>query len=124
MSEQLNHLVNEWQLLDDARLEANRAAAKATSAAEAAKIELIAKLQEHELSAAGGLNIIAEIKEKEVPTVNDWQSFYEYIKITGAWDLLQKRVGIKAANLRWADNVEIPGLTKTTILTLSRRKTT
>ena len=118
----LSELTDAWTEADEERLEANRAAAAATTKAEVLKHLLMAELKQNELTASGGQFFVAELKPKDVPTVNDWQALYRYIVEHDAFDLLHKRLGEKAISLRWEDDIEIPGVAKTEILTLTKRK--
>jgi hypothetical protein len=47
----------------------------------------------------------------EEPNVTDWPKLLDFIVTTGSVDLLQKRVTASAVKARWADDVEIPGVT-------------
>ena len=123
MSE-IRTLIDNWQELDDARLAANRAAKDATTKAEQAKQQLIAALESDNLTGAGGSHCLVEVVPKVVPTAGDWQEIYSYIAENGAWDLLQKRLGSKAVGLRWEDGIDIPGIVRTEIPNLRRKKLT
>lgn len=46
---------------------------------------------------------------KQKTVVHDWREYHNYIKANDAFDLLEKRVGQKAASLRWEDGVKLPG---------------
>jgi hypothetical protein len=118
----VRELTDKWQLLDDARLAANREATRATTEAQQAKLELIAAMKDVDLTATGGTHITATIQYKIVPTVSDWEMFYQYIKDNDAFDLLQKRVGVKAVAVRWEDELSIPGVEPYEIEELKRKK--
>lgn len=120
--ESLRTLTDAWCEADETRLAANRAASEATTKAEFLKHLLMAELRNQDLSASGGEYFVANLKPKDVPTVNDWQALYGFIVEHDAFDLLHKRLGDKAVALRWADGIELPGVTKTEIYTLTKSK--
>jgi len=51
-------------------------------------------------------------KVTEASSVTHWDTLLEYIKDSGAVDLLQKRVTESAVKARWAAGVAIPGVDK------------
>ena len=51
-----------------------------------------------------------QIKLNPVPTVEDWPKFYAYVKRTGAFDLMQKRLSKEAVQERWEAKKKIPGV--------------
>tara|TARA_R110000824_G_scaffold39030_5_gene118553 strand:- start:26 stop:394 length:369 start_codon:yes stop_codon:yes gene_type:complete len=119
---ELRKLIDDWQTLDDERLAANRAAKEATTLAEQSKVRLLAELGQNNLTGAGGSHCLVEVVNKVVPTVGDWALLYQFVVDNDAWDLLQKRIGFKAAQIRWDDGVDIPGITQTEIANLRRKK--
>jgi len=56
--------------------------------------------------------------DKEVPFGSDWAKITAYIKETGSVDLLEKRLLKSGVKARWADGVDIPGVTKLTKTTV------
>lgn len=62
------------------------------------------------LTKASGSMATAGIKVSNVPLVENWDTFHEYIKNTGEFDLLQKRISVTAWRARFDDNVTIPGV--------------
>lgn len=73
---------------------------------------LLSKIKKQELDGALGKLGKAVVDEEDVPTIEDWPKFYKYIKKTGEFDLLQKRLGKQAIELRWADGKKVPGVGK------------
>jgi hypothetical protein len=59
------------------------------------------------------------VDKKSVAAVKDWPKFYAYIKKTGSFDLLQRRLAEGAVKERWDADKVIPGVGKDTIKTLS-----
>jgi hypothetical protein len=52
-----------------------------------------------------------QVEPKNVPQVEDWDKLYAYIKRTGAWELLQRRLGEAAVKERWDAKKQVPGVT-------------
>ena len=71
---------------------------------------LIAALPKGEASGVAGLVARVQITTKPIPTVDNWPKFYAYVKRTGNFDLLQKRLSEGAIKERWEAKKEIPGV--------------
>lgn len=52
-----------------------------------------------------------QIEVKLVPQVADWTALYAYVKRTGAFELLQRRLKEEAVKERWDDHKQVPGVT-------------
>lgn len=63
-----------------------------------------------ELRGAKGAIATASIKEDNVPTIEDWDVFFEHVKKTKSWDMLQRRLSTTAVRERWKSNKEVPGV--------------
>lgn len=63
-----------------------------------------------ELRGAKGSVASASIKEDNVPTIEDWDVFFEHVKKTKSWDMLQRRLSTTAVRERWKSNKEVPGV--------------
>lgn len=83
------------------RLEAQRKVDTAKSLEDVAKLALITKLQSINLSKASGGVATASIKTIKMPSVVSWDLFYQYIRDSGRFDLLHKRV----SELAWRDTL-------------------
>jgi hypothetical protein len=51
-----------------------------------------------------------QIEDKPIPTIEDSERLYAYIKKTGAFDLLQRRLNESAVKERYEDGKVIPGV--------------
>ncbi len=47
---------------------------------------------------------------KQVPQVKDWDKFYAFVKKTGQFDLVQRRLADTAIRERWDNGKEVPGV--------------
>ena len=74
------------------------------------KEHIIRTLPKSEASGISGKVANVKIIADEVPQVKNWEKFYAYVKKTGSFDLLQKRLSKEAVNERLEDDVIIPGL--------------
>jgi hypothetical protein len=74
------------------------------------------------LTKASGAMATAGIKVSQVPLVEDWDKFHDYILETGEFDLLQKRISVTAWRARYDDGVAIPGVSKVEDVDISLTK--
>jgi hypothetical protein len=59
------------------------------------------------------------VKEKKVPVVQDWKELYGYIIENKEFDLLHKRTSISAFRERWDAGLDIPGVQKFILKSIS-----
>lgn len=76
------------------------------------KDHLIEHLPKGDASGISGKVARVSILLKAKPTVEDWDSFYAYVKKTGAFELLQRRLSETAVKERWDDDKVVPGVGK------------
>ena len=83
---------------------------KAQEAAISSK--LISMMTSENLGVTGLRGSLASfsIKKERVPAIVDWQQVYTYIKENDAFELLQKRIGIKAWQELDEAGIAVPGL--------------
>lgn len=60
--------------------------------------------------ALGGTKGVVNYERDNKPTVVDWEKLYTYIRENNAFELLQRRLGEKAVEERWEDDISIPGV--------------
>jgi len=84
----------------------------------ALEAHLIESIPKEDLQGATGKTARVELDRKPVPTAKDWDKLYAYIKKTGAFDLLHKRLSTTACNERWAAKRVIPGVESFTVVKL------
>jgi hypothetical protein len=70
---------------------------------------LLQTFPKQQLEGARGKIGQANVKKKLIPRIDDWDTFYKYLKRTGEFDLLQKRPHEAAFEERWAANKDVPG---------------
>jgi hypothetical protein len=62
------------------------------------------------------------VRTEQIPQVEDWEATYKYIKRTGAFDLLQRRLNTRAVLDRLEDGKAVPGTKMFTAVKLSLTK--
>lgn len=110
-----------WQTRDK-RLAADKVAKDLKTEESSYEAKLIKEMREQQLTAIGGKLVRLQIPTvpKYVPAVKDWDAFYKHILQTGDFSLLQKRVGEKACEERWAADETIPGIEKFPVYKLTK----
>jgi hypothetical protein len=76
----------------------------------ALKNHIIDNLPKSEASGVAGKLARVTVVTKQIPQVKDWDAFYKYVKKTGSFDLMQKRLTDAAIKERWEAGKEIPGV--------------
>jgi hypothetical protein len=76
----------------------------------ALKNHIIENLPKSEASGVAGKLARVTVITKQVPQVKDWDAFYKYVKKTGSFDLMQKRLTDAAIKERWEAGKEVPGV--------------
>lgn len=104
------------------RLVAQAAADKIKVNEELLKTHIINTLPKSEVTGVAGRFARVSISPKDVPQVEDWPLFYEYLLKSGEFDLLQRRLSDGAVKDRWDDGVVIPGVKKFRVITVSSTK--
>ena len=59
---------------------------------------------------------------KVVPRVEDWDAFYKYVKKTGSFELMQRRLSDSAVAERWDAGKVIPGVDRFQAVSISLTK--
>lgn len=59
---------------------------------------------------AVGLHYKGLVVRENVPVVEDWEQFYEHIRKTKSFDLLNKAVNRAAVKARWDESKPVPGV--------------
>lgn len=83
---------------------------------------VINTLPKSEATGVAGKTARVAVKTKVVPQVHDWTAFYAFVKKTGAFDLMQKRLSDKAIAERWENKKAVPGVEPHNLVTLSLTK--
>jgi len=116
-------LIDEYNKVREARLEMGRQLDKLERQENQMEVRIITAMKEQHLTAAGANTCLVRLHSKDVPHVKDWNLLYEHIKSTESWELLQRRVTPTAIADRWNMDVEIPGVERFPIESLSISQT-
>lgn len=88
----------------------------------ALKDHLIDNLPKSDASGVAGRLARATINTKKVPTVEAWDDLYRYVKRTGRFDLLQRRLAEGAVKEMWDAGKAVPGVGTFNAVTVSLNK--
>lgn len=83
---------------------------------------IIANLSKSDDTGASGLRYRAQVRSEAKPQLADWSQFTAYVKQTGRFDLMQKRLGEKAIADMWEGGEAVPGVAKVHVPKLSITK--
>ena len=72
----------------------------------------IQQLPEGDATGIAGQVARIQIKQKERPSVMNWDKFYDHIRKNRAFELLNRAVNTKAVKERWEAGKQIPGVEK------------
>lgn len=108
----LGACVDRLLLLDEKREPIQRQVDELKAEYAALEEHLINAFPKDKLDGAIGKRAAAQIDKPEYPTAYDWTKTYAYIKRTGSFDLLQKRLAVEACRARWEIGRDIPGVEK------------
>jgi hypothetical protein len=96
--------------LRNKRLAEQKKVDEITAEETALKNHIIENLPKSEASGVAGKLARVTVVTKQVPQVKDWDAFYKYVKKTGSFDLMQKRLTDAAIKERWESGKEVPGV--------------
>lgn len=108
--DQLPAAVDEYQDTRKLRLDKEKEA-KAIKDVEMQQLEgILEALRESNTEAIGGTTHLAKRVVNNEPIAEDWEKVHEYVRETGEFDLIQRRLTVTAVKARWDDGVEVPGV--------------
>lgn len=88
----------------------------------ALKEHIINTLPKSEASGVAGKLARVTVVTKEVPQVKDWDAFHKYVKRTGAFYLMQRRLSDTAIKEIWESGKTVPGVEKFNTVSVSINK--
>lgn len=104
------------------RLEIQKLVDAVDAEEKALKAYIIENLPKSEASGVAGKLCRVTVVTKEVPQVKDWDAFYKYVKKTGSFDLMQKRLTDAAICERWEAGKKVPGVEVFNAVSISMNK--
>lgn len=108
--------------LKQKRLVVQKEVAKIEEEEKALKAHIIDNLPKSEASGVAGKLCRVSAVVKEIPQLKDDEAFFKYVKKTGRFDLMQRRLSDAAIKELWEDGKEVPGVEKFNAVTLSVNK--
>lgn len=88
----------------------------------ALKDHIIETLPKSKASGVAGKLARVSVTTSPVPTVEDWDKLYAYVKKTGEWDLLGRTINAEAVRLRWEAKKKVPGVGVFNVVSVSINK--
>lgn len=104
------------------RLEAQKAVDILETEEKALKAHIIDNLPKSNLEGATGKLANVRVVTKTIPTVEDWDKFYEFVRKTKRTDLLQRRPSEAAINEYLEQGKQVPGVVPFNVVSLSVTK--
>lgn len=88
----------------------------------ALKEHIIDRLPKSQASGISGKIANTRVNRKAVPQVKDWTKFYKYLKKTGNFFMLQKRLSNAAIEEVWDNGKKVPGVESFDVISVSCTK--
>lgn len=118
----LGAMIDALQERKDALTDANRVANDIKAEITELERQILQALDDAGMPRASGQTCSVVATDKVVPTVEDWDAFYQYVSDNHYFHLLQRRVSATAAQEFFASGEDIPGVKPTTLRALSARR--
>jgi len=124
ISTHLPDLANNYISARAERLKLEKVVEEMKGREETLKDAIVAKMREEGMTAIGAENGLVKMSELVEPVAQDWPTVWEYIRETGHFDLLHKRLANLAVKARWDVGEPIPGVGQQVVfkLTVSKAK--
>lgn len=106
----------------EVRLKMEKEVAKVAARESEIREHLIRELPKADASGVSGKIARATRSEKIVAQVKDWPLFYAYIKKSGNFAMLQRRIGDAAIQEQWENKKKVPGVEPFTVVSISLGK--
>jgi hypothetical protein len=122
ISSQLPDLVDQYIAARTQRLAKDKEAEELKEFEELLKKAIIAKYQEQGINALGAKNGTVKMTKLVEPVAENWQEIWDYIKETGRFELLHRRLANLAVKELWNDGQVLPGIGQQDVYKLSVTK--
>ena len=121
ISSHLPDLINSYISVRAQRLILDKEAARIKELEDELHTTIVTKFREGDITAQGASNGLVKMTTLIEPKVQaeDWPIVWEYIRETGDFSLLHKRITATAVQERWEAGEEIPGVGRMTKYKLS-----
>ena len=122
ISSHLPDLVDNYISVRAQRLALDRQAAEIKEAEDDLYKVIVSKMRDEGMTVLGAKNGFVKLKSSEEPVPTDWPALYDYIKATGSFEFLHKRIATVAIKEHVEAGEVIPGIGFTTVYKLTVSK--
>jgi hypothetical protein len=119
ISSHLPDLINQYISVRAQRLAKDAEAMEIKEFEDVLKGAIIGKYKEQGIKTLGAANGIVKMTTLIEPVAQDWPPIWAYIRETGQFDLLHKRLANLAVKERWEAGIELPGVGRAEVFKLS-----
>jgi hypothetical protein len=112
-------LALQWRAARASRLAQEKVVEELKATETNLKKQVIDLLTKSKSKAVSNGQRLFQLKPSDEPHVDDWSKVYAYIRDTGSFDLMERRINRAAVKERWEDKVKIPGVSSIPVVTLS-----
>jgi hypothetical protein len=119
ISSHLPDLINQYISVRAQRLAKDAESMEIKEFEDVLKNAIISKYKEQGIKTLGSTNGIVKMTTLIEPVAQDWVPIWAYIRETGQFDLLHKRLANLAVKERWEAGVELPGVGRAEVFKLS-----
>jgi hypothetical protein len=122
ISSHLPDLIDQYISLRTQRIAKEKEAEEIKETEDILKSTIITKFREGGIAAQGATAGLVKMKKAVEPVATDWLAVWAYIKETNQFDLLHKRLTNLAVKERWEAGIEIPGVGRQDVYSLTVSK--
>lgn len=108
----LSYRIDQLMVLRQDRLALQRKVDKMKADEDGTLSALASEMETFNLDECNGALGSIKFKPTEDAEVTSYPDFYEYIRETGSFDLLQRRVSLTGVRERWQEGNEVPGVAR------------
>lgn len=108
--------------LRNKRLAGQKAVDAVEADEKALKAHIIDTLPKSKASGIAGKLARVTVVTKVVPQIKNWDEFTNYVQATSQFDLMQHRLTASAIEERWENGVDIPGVERFNVVSVSINK--
>lgn len=112
MTDSLSYRIDQLYLLTQERLKLQRTVDKMKADEDGLREAYISEMKKANMDFCTGEVGSIKIKPVEAAEVTSYPDLYQYIKETGSFDLLQRRVSLTGLRERWQEGSEVPGVAR------------
>jgi len=112
MTDSLSYRIDQLFLLRQERIALQKDVDKMKAEEDGRLAAYITEMENDDMDLVQGELGKISIKPVETAEVTSYPDLYQYIKETGSFDLLQRRVSLTGVRERWQEGNEVPGVAR------------